>query len=79
MTARFKVVPFVFLHRLFGSCVFFKRTEMRLSQNDVGIAIGRSNSFIATIENGHDGIPMTDFLSLCNLFDFNPSDFFELE
>lgn len=73
-------IPMIFRATQFGTDVMAARAEMEVSQAVVAHHIGISASWVSDVENGNEvNMKMQNFLAMCNLFDLNPQDYFELE
>lgn len=79
MVNRTKSIPMLFRHANFGITILAHRTELGLSQDAVGALVGVTGSMVGDYERGKEDNPkMKNFLALCNLFDLDPREFFEL-
>lgn len=73
-------IPMVFRANQFGTDVLAARVEMEASQAVVAYHIGVSSSWVSAVETGIEpNMKMQNFLAICNLFDLNPTSYFELE
>jgi len=80
MVNRTKSVPMRFRAANFGITIFAMRRELGLTQIAVGNLIGLSETLVCEYEQGKQDNPkMKNFLALCNLYDLDPRDYFELE
>jgi len=80
MVTRSKSVAMRFRASNFGITIFAHRRELGLSQDAVASLIGATGSMISDYEQSKEDNPkMKNFLALCNLFDLDPREFFELE
>jgi len=66
----------------FGRDIRAIRQELSASQEEIGDMLGLSNKTISgweTGENGAEAPLMANFLRVCNTFDLDPRDYFEIE
>lgn len=54
------------------------RLEKNLSEYDLSLKLGQSKGYIQGISSGHSLPSMRMFLNICEFFDVEPSEFFEL-
>lgn len=79
MVNRTRSVPMIFNHVRFGARIFQERFDAGMTFAEVGELVGLNQSTIATYERGEDNMKVQHFLALCNLYDLDPREFFELE
>lgn len=68
----------IFNHVRWGNDLLACRLENRLSLTDVQPLIVVDKTTLAHYERGEDNLKMQHFLSLCNLYDLDPREYFEL-
>jgi transcriptional regulator with XRE-family HTH domain len=79
MVNRTRSVPMVFRHIHFANECVSRRVELKLSNIDVCNLSGLSSATVSVYERGLEPNPqMANFLKLCNLYDLDPREFFEL-
>jgi len=79
MVNRVRSVPMRFRAANFGITCLAHRLELKMSQDAVASLIGVTGSMISDYERGNEDNPkMKNFLALCNLYDLDPRDYFEL-
>lgn len=80
MIKRIRSVPMVFNHVRFGNDVLTRRLETGMTQADIRFLTGVSDATVSVYEQGKEPRPnMGTFLALCNVFDLDPREYFELE
>ena len=79
MVNRTRSVPMVFRKIHFGNECLASRLELGLTQLDVQTLTGLSTAAISEYERGNqDNMHVGNFLALCNAYDLDPRDFFDL-
>jgi transcriptional regulator with XRE-family HTH domain len=77
---RTKSIPMIFRKNEFGRDIAARRIELELSLSHVGELINISGATISDYENGNEcNMKMQNFLAICNVFDLDPREYFELE
>ena len=80
MANRTRSIPMVFRAVHFANEIMSRRLEMKLNIREVGELVKVHATTISTYERaGESNMKMENFLDLCNLFDLDPREFFELE
>ena len=80
MVNRTRSVPMVFNHVRFGNDALTRRIELKLTQDDIVALTGISGATVSVYERGREPRPnMGNFLDLCNVYDLDPREYFELE
>lgn len=70
----------VFNHIQFGIDILARRTELQMTGDEVSSLVTCEKSTVYAYERGVEPSPrMRHFISLCNLYDLDPRDYFELE
>ena len=64
----------------FGNECLSRRLELKMSGDEVAAMLSFDKTTLYKYEAGkEDNLKMQNFLALCNLYDLNPCEFFELE
>jgi transcriptional regulator with XRE-family HTH domain len=80
MTKRIRSVPMVFNRARFGNDILAMRWELGLSQRAVGEMCELEGSLLSRYERGDEtNMKMQNFLAICNVYDIDPREYFELE
>ena len=80
MTIKFGSVAMIFNHQRFGNDCLARRLHLHLHAQDVADLIGTSSSVIGRYERSQEpNLHMNMFLKMCNVFDLDPREYFELE
>lgn len=80
MVNRTRSIPMKFRAVNFGITCLAMRLELKLSGEQAAEMLPFDKSALFKYERGEeDNMKMQNFLALCNLYDLNPADFFELE
>lgn len=80
MTRRERSVPMVFRAIHFGNECLSRRLELKISGDDAAALLPFDKSQLYRYERGLEPhMKMHNFISLCNLYDLDPREFFELE
>jgi len=80
MTKRERSIPMVFRHTDFGNDIFTRRLELKLTASEVAQLITVDQSTVSKYERGAEpNMKVGNFLTLCNIFDLDPRNYFELE
>lgn len=76
---RIRSIDFIFRKHQFATDIAASRIELGMTQIEVASHVGLSGSAISDYESAHeDNMKLQNFLNLCNLFDLNPHEYFEL-
>lgn len=76
---RVRSIDFIFRKHRFATDITASRAELGMTQIEVANHVGLSGSAISDYESAHeDNMKLKNFLNLCNLFDLNPHEYFEL-
>jgi len=79
MVTRTRSIPFVFRKTQFATDICACRAELGYTQVEVAKHLNVTQSALGSYENAIEDSPkMQHFLSVCNLYDLNPQDYFEL-
>lgn len=77
---RIRSIDFVFRKNQFAADIAASRVELGMTQIEVARHVGLSASAVSDYEAAHeDNMKLQNFLNLCNLFDLNPNEYFELK
>lgn len=80
MVTRSRSINMVFRKNAFAADIRSARLELGYSLDDVARHVSITDGQIGRYEQGkEDNMKMQNFLELCNLYDLNPQDYFELE
>lgn len=80
MVNRTRSVPMRFRAANFGITVLAMRVELGMSGDEAAQMLPFDKSALYRYEKGEEpNMKMQNFLALCNLFDLDPRNFFELE
>lgn len=80
MTKRERSIPMVFRYREFGSMIAAMRVEYGFSTAEVASMVKVHQTTINKYERGIEpNMHIQNFIDLCNLYDIDPRDYFELE
>lgn len=80
MTIKFGSVPMIFNHQRFGNDALARRLHLKLSGREVAALADMESSLVYKYERGVEpNMKVDNFLRLCNVFDLDPRDYFELE
>lgn len=82
MTKRIRSVDMVFNHIKFANDILARRAELQISGSDVMRLVSDKvdKTQIYRYERGEEkNMKMQNFLAICNLYDLDPRDYFELE
>ena len=80
MTIKIGSVPMIFNHQRFGNDCLARRLHLRMKVSDIADLIETSASVISRYERGTEpNLHMNVFLKMCNVFDLDPREYFELE
>lgn len=80
MVNRTRSIPMVFRAVHFANEIMSRRLEMKLNIREVAELVKVHATTVSKYEQGkEDNMKMDNFLDLCNLFDLDPREFFELE
>ena len=80
MVNKTRSVPMVFRVTDFGLDIFVMRNQMQLTCEDVGALVGIHGTTVSKYERGTEAnMHMGNFLGLCNLYDLDPRNYFELQ
>lgn len=80
MVNRTRSIPMVFRVTHFGNEIMSRRLELGMTIREVSEMAKIHATTISTYERGEEAnMKMDNFLDLCNLFDIDPREFFELE
>lgn len=76
---RIRSIDFIFRKNQFATDITASRVELGMTQIEVANHVGLSGSAISDYENAkQENMKLQNFLGLCNLFDLNPHEYFEL-
>lgn len=80
MPVHYVVIPFVFRWDRWVKDVEGAIKATKFTRRDAGVYIGRSTGYVSYLltGQGQETLSLKDFMGLCNMFDLNPSDYFEL-
>lgn len=79
MVNKTRSVPMVFRRNHWANIITAHRTELGMTQDAVGSLVGLTGTAISVYEAGKEDSPkIKHFLAICNLFDLDPREFFEL-
>lgn len=80
MVNRTRSIDFVFRKGQFASDIVACRAELGYTQREVARSIGTcTEAALGSYENALEDNPkMQNFLSICNLYDLDPRNYFEL-
>lgn len=77
---RVKSVKMTFNEQMFGATIAACRAELGVTGAEAEASLLFERSALYRYERGDENnIKMQNFLSLCNLYDLDPREFFELE
>jgi len=80
MTKKIRSVPMVFRAVHFANECMAHRIELKLSLTDVQELTGLSDTTIKNAENAvFPNMHMGNFIAICNVYDLDPREFFELK
>jgi len=80
MVSRTRSIPMVFAAYDFGNACLARRIELKLIGRDLEILTGLDSSLVYKYERGEEiNMKMQNFLKLCNVYDLDPREFFQLE
>lgn len=82
MTIKYVDYEFIFNDVQFGIDLRAARKKKRMTQGEVGAAVGKESPAIcAGLEAARyfPSLLMCDFIALCKLFDLHPFDYFDLQ
>lgn len=80
MAKKIRSINFVFRKTQFATDIKASRIELGYSLDDVAKESRITDGQIGRYEQGkEDNMKLQNFLDICNLYDLNPQDYFELE
>lgn len=80
MVNKTRSIPVKFRAIHFGNECLSRRIELKLSGEEAATMLPFDKSALYKYEAGkEDNMKMQNFLALCNLYDLNPAEFFELD
>jgi len=80
MTIRIGSVAMIFNHMRFGNDCLAHRLYLRREVSEIAEMIGTTQSVVGRYERGEEpNLHMLMFLKMCNVYDLDPREYFELE
>lgn len=80
MTIKFGSVAMIFNHQRFGNDLLARRLHLHMTGRDVAALAGIDSAVVYKYERGVEpNMKLQNFLKLCNIFDLDPREYFELE
>jgi transcriptional regulator with XRE-family HTH domain len=77
---RVRSVRMVFNHVRFGNDILARRLELRMSGEEVASLVEVEKTTVYKYERATEPSPkIRHFLAMCNLYDLDPREYFELE
>ena len=80
MVNKTRSVAMIFNNIRWGNDILTRRLELKLTQEDISKLTGISTTAISQYETGVEDNPKLSFyLVMCNVYDLDPREYFELE
>jgi len=80
MVSRVRSVDMIFNHTRFGNDILAHRLELKLTGDKIGELISIDKTQLYRYERGQEpNMKIKHFLEVCNLYDLDPREYFELE
>lgn len=80
MSKKIRSINMVFRKQAFATDIKAARAELGMTLGEVGKHVSVSYSQIGKYENAMEDNPkLQNFVDICNLYDLNPQEYFELE
>lgn len=79
MVNKTRSIPFIFRKHAFATDIVAARAELGVTQREAARSLNCTEAALGSYENALEDNPkLGNFLDVCNLYDLNPSDYFEL-
>lgn len=80
MTKKVRSVSMIFNHQRFGNDILASRLEASIPATDTAVLTGLAITTVTRYERGEEpNMKIGHFLLLCNVYDLDPREYFELE
>lgn len=79
MVNKIRSIPFVFRKHAFASDIVSCRLELGVTQREAANSLRCTEAALGSYENALEDNPkLQNFLDVCNLYDLNPCEYFQL-